>query len=172
MIIVSKGKLGLLVFLVFFLSLYIVAPVLSIRGIQPDLWVLLLLFYAFRVNWKKMPFFAFFIGLLKDFLSTRFFGLETFSLGILAILLSYVMGKVEREDPVTFVVSAFLFSLFYEWMLCAGFVITSGSYTLLPYFFLRSFWSAVYTVAVFPPAFLVFQFFTEERRFSDGGAFR
>ncbi len=172
MIRVPRSKLILLVFLVFFLSLYFTAPVLSIRGIQPDLWVLLLLFYAFRVDWKKAPLFAFTLGLLKDFLSIRFFGLETFTLGAAAILLSFVLGKVERDDPLNFVVSAFLFSLLYEWMLCAGFALTSGSYALLPYFFARSFWTAVYTVAVFPFAFLIFQYVAEDRRFYERGAFR
>lgn len=172
MIRVPKRKIVLLFFLVFFLSLYVVTPVVNVRGIGPDLWVLLLLFYAFRIDWKRSPLFAFSIGLLKDLLSAHFFGLETFALGASAILLSYVLGKVERDDPLIFTVSAFLFTLVYEWIVCAGFALTSDAVPLLPYFLARSFWSAVYTVAVFPFAFLVFQSIAEDRHSFQGRVFR
>lgn len=169
---VPNSRLFFLVFFVFFISLYVTGPLLSLHGIQPDLWVLLVLFYAFRVEWKRVVLFAFFIGLVRDFLSTRFFGLETFTLGFSAIVLGFALGKVERDDPLTTSVSAFLFSLLYEWMNCVGWAVTGGDYALLPGLLIRSFWAAVYTVAVFPAAFIVFQHMTEERRFSEGGSFR
>ncbi len=168
----SSRKLIILVLVVFFLSLYAI-PFFKIREIQPDLWILLVLFYAFRVDYKRAPLFSLGIGLLKDILSTRFFGLEIFSLGMVTILLSYVLGKIERDEPVNLIVSAVVYSLLYEMLACAGFVFLNGSYDLLPEFLARSCWRSFYTVVSFPLAFPFFEAIAEGRRkILYGGAFR
>lgn len=152
-----------LVFLVFFLSLYLL-PFFAVRGVKPDLGVLLVLFYAFRVDHKKAPLFSFGVGFLKDLFSTRFFGIEIFSLGFVTLLLSYVLGKVEREEPINLVVSTALFSVLYEILACASYIFLNGDYSLWPEFVIMSLWRSLYTVAVFPAFFILFQSIAEGRR--------
>ncbi len=158
----SAAKLIVLTVVTFFLDLYI-APFLTINGIKPDLWILLLLFYAFRVDWKRAPILAFGIGLMKELLSTRFFGIEIFSLGIPTLLLSYLIGKVEREDPIILISSAAIFSFAYELLSLASFVYLKGAYALLVDLLIRALWISLYTIVSFPLFFSFLEYLASPR---------
>lgn len=172
----SLEVLGLAL-ITFFLSLYMM-PFLAFRGIQPDLWIVLILFYAFRVNWKRVPAFAMAVGCLRDLLSVRVFGVEIFALGVSALLLSYVVGKIERELAWILLASAFLFSLFYDLLRLGTVAYFSAGFELEWLHVARSAATAFYSTAVLLLAFSLFELLTGTREFrwdhewleSDAGA--
>ena len=159
----STGKLALLFFLTFFLTVYFV-PFLNLGGMAPDLWNLLILFYAFRVDWKKVSMLALAAGWMKDLISLRFFGIEIFSLGILSLLLNYAVSKLEREDPLIGILCVFLFCLLDEWLSVGSVLFLKGQAAFCLPLFTRGFWSAVYTLAVYPLVFMFFSYLGEPRR--------
>ncbi|MBI4549466.1 MAG: rod shape-determining protein MreD [Candidatus Omnitrophica bacterium] len=160
---VFSVKSILLVLAVFLISLYAL-PFIEIRGIKPDFWVLIVLFYAFRADWRTVPFFAFLIGLIKDILSPRYFGVEIFTLGMAALILSYTLGKLERQDPWVVVLSATAFSLIYETGICLGYLFVNGAYELTGILLWRALMISVYTLFCFPWVFFVLDHVADLRR--------
>ena len=63
-----------------------------------DLLYLLLLDYAFFWSWERVPFFAFAMGLLRDFIGGHLFGIETISLTLTGFFLYWGVQKLERES--------------------------------------------------------------------------
>jgi rod shape-determining protein MreD len=160
---VFSPKSLLLLAAVFMISLYAL-PFIEIRGVKPDFWVLLVLYYAFRADWRAVPFFAFVVGFIKDILSPRYFGIEIFCLGMAALLLSYTLGKLERQDPLVIVLSASAFSLLYEIGICLGYVFVNATYDLTGILLLRALWISIYTLFCFPPVFFLFDHLADLRR--------
>ena len=81
---------------------------------RPDLLYLVVLDYAFFWSWERVPFFAVFIGLLKDFLGGHLFGIETACLALTGWLLSLGIQKLERDLFWVRMVMTFLFVAFTE----------------------------------------------------------
>lgn len=150
-------------------SLYFL-PYLGIQGVCPDGWVLFTLYYAFRVDWKRAPLLALAVGLFKDLMSLRPFGIEIFSLGCVTLILSYVLGKLDREEPVIQVTAVVLFSLLYEVLrtVSLGFL---GGFEILPSdVAVRPLGVALYTLVAYPAAFFLFDVVAEGPRRSIFGA--
>jgi rod shape-determining protein MreD len=85
-------------------------PALSIRMVKPDLFFVFLVFYAFRVNWHRVTVLALMLGLLKDLFSNSFFGLETASFTVAAVLLEFLAVQFDREKRLIQCLSLFAFS--------------------------------------------------------------
>lgn len=159
----STAKLVLIVTLTFFISLYLV-PFIAIRGCRPDLLLLFVIFYSFRVSWKQAPFVALGIGVLKDLLSLRMFGIETFALVAAGVLASFVMGVVEREESVILMTGAFLYSLFYEWVCAAEYAFVCRSFSVFSEQAVRGVWNSLYTMLLLPLLFSFFERIAAGRR--------
>ena len=88
----------LLSFVAFCLILqYSFSPSIFLLNGRPDLLYLVVLDYAFFWSWERVPFFAVFIGILKDFLGGHLFGIETACLALTGWLLSLGIQKLERD---------------------------------------------------------------------------
>jgi rod shape-determining protein MreD len=88
-----------LILIGFLLTLgYLGAAFFPVGTGQPDFLYLMVLYYGFFWSWERVPFFAFGIGLLRDFLGGHLFGVETLSLTLAGLLLSVGTQKVERES--------------------------------------------------------------------------
>jgi len=143
-------------------SLYLF-PLFAICGIKPDFLLLFLIFYSFRVSWKQAPVLAFLIGAIKDILSVRVFGMETFALVSAGFLARYLMGKIEREDFLILVSGGFVYSMFYEFVCAAEYAFFERSFTVFSSQMVRGFWSSLYTVCFLPAAFVFFEKFSGDR---------
>lgn len=89
--------------LLIFLALLLVlesslSPFFLVLKGRPDLLSLLVLDYAFSWSWEVVPFFALFIGLLRDFIGGHLFGIETAAFALTGFLLSLGIQKLDREN--------------------------------------------------------------------------
>lgn len=91
----SRRHLGLI--LLALLVEYALSPFLFSLNARPDLLYLVVLDYAFFWSWDKVPFFAMFVGLLRDFLGGHLFGIWTVSFSVTGWILSLGMQKLERD---------------------------------------------------------------------------
>ena len=120
-----------------------------LRG-RADLLYLIVLDYAFFWSWEAVPFFAFGIGLLRDFAGGHLFGIETASLTATGVLLYPVVQKLDRENFWVRIVMSFLFVWLTEILsisLGRGLEISKG---LSGEFMGDVFWTALYTTALAP----------------------
>lgn len=89
----------LLIFLALLLALQLsVSPFFLLLKGRPDLLFLLVLDYAFSWSWEVVPFFALFVGLLRDLIGGHLFGIETAALALTGSLLSLGIQKLDREN--------------------------------------------------------------------------
>jgi len=161
-----------LTLLAFAANLYM-APWIAIGNIKPDLVLLLMLFYFFRVNWKRAPLIAVFLGLFRDVFSTRLFGVETLALGLATWITSAFVGKFEREDPLLMIPIAWIFCVLYEiiaWTTLRVIGETSAVWQHLP----SLFWVTAYTALALPFAIRCCELFvrSSSRRRPEAGFFR
>jgi len=84
-----------LVFLLFELT---VAPLFQIKGVTPDLFLILLGFYSFYIYPNRTPHFAVFLGLVRELYSGTPLGFETIAYGISGLILWFLVIKIERES--------------------------------------------------------------------------
>lgn len=118
-----------------------------------DLLYLLVLDYAFSWSWERVPFFAFAIGLLRDFTGGHLFGIETASLTATGLLLNLGAQKLDRAFYGIRLGMAFLFVLLTETVSLGlgGVLDTSKGFTwdLMG----SAFWTTIYSTAVAPGFF-------------------
>lgn len=131
-----------------------VLPFFSVWGVKPDFFFVFLVFYAFRINWKRVIGLAFMLGLAKDLLTHSFFGLEAASLTAGAVLLQFLAVRFDREKKWVWLAGLFSFSWFTliayslaAWAAGAPYRWAGGTVH-------QSFWIAAYTtlagLALFP----------------------
>jgi len=91
-----------LIFLTFFLLLLelTLLPFVSVQGARPDLFFILLVFYALFIRPNKTFPFAVFLGVIREFFSGTLLGLQTIAFGFSGILLWLMVLKMERENLV------------------------------------------------------------------------
>ncbi|MBI4395224.1 MAG: rod shape-determining protein MreD [Candidatus Omnitrophica bacterium] len=137
--------LVLAVFLWFELSLL---PFFSIRQIKPEVGLIFLVFYAFRINWKSVVKLAFLIGILEDLITNSFFGLHTASYMGGALLVQFFAIRLDREKR--WIHLASLFSV--SWFSLLLYLLFAFLVQDLRYWderiFLQTFFIAIYTTAV------------------------
>ena len=109
--IVSDQRLVLILFGIVWLELSLL-PLVTIGQIKPDLFLIFIAFYAFRINWRRVVTLAFFVGLIQDLLTNSFFGLETASYVGGAILLRFFALRFDRDKRWIQWASLFTFSWF------------------------------------------------------------
>jgi cell shape-determining protein MreD len=109
--------------------------------------------YAFSSHDERLPFFALFVGLARDFAGGHLFGIETFSFTLTGLLLYLALLKLDRENYFIGLGLTFLFVLLTESLKLAfgtGIEISRGfSWNLLGGVFLTAF----YTTACAPGFF-------------------
>lgn len=73
-------------------------PFFFIWEIKPDFFFLFLAFYAFRINRREILPLAFLLGFIKDLMTNSFFGLETASYAVGAVLLQFLAVRFDRDE--------------------------------------------------------------------------
>ena len=104
------NKRLILVLAVLFWAELSLLPFFLIRGIKPDLPFVVLAFYAFRVNWKRVVTFAFWVGLIQDLLVNSFFGLHAASYVLGSLALQFFALRFDRDKLWIQMASLFCFS--------------------------------------------------------------
>ena len=91
---------------------FLITPFFSFQGIGPDLFVIFLVFYTFHVDWRHISPLAFFVGLVQDLITNSFFGLETASYVLGALVLQFFAIRFDREKRWIQLASLFCVSWF------------------------------------------------------------
>ena len=91
-----------------------VMPVFQIRGVYPSLLYLFVCYTAFEWGAPKTVFIAFWAGILRDLLGGGLIGVEAGILVALALVLDFLVQKMERALPGIYFIITFLF------VFCAG----------------------------------------------------
>ncbi len=107
--------LGLLV-LPGFLSLALllqvtVVDLLRVKGVVPDLIFLLVVFYSFWRGQREGAFWGFVAGLMKDFITGSYLGLNALSTGVAGYLVGWAESRLYKESSLVVMVITFLATL-------------------------------------------------------------
>lgn len=100
---------ALFIFIVFF-EIFL-GRSLEIFSVRPDLFLILIVFWAFCIDRQSTVQIALILGLLRDIFSTGFFGIETISYFLIGCLAALVSLKVSKSSPWMRAVALFIFSL-------------------------------------------------------------
>lgn len=134
---------------------YSFSPFTLFWGGRPDLLYLVVLDYAFFWSWELAPFFALMVGFLRDFVGGHLFGIETACLMATALVLSFGIRKLERDNAWVRGAVSFIFVGLTE-ALSLGLGSWFEGSRVPPFYLIQSiFWTTFYTVA-FAPVFFWF----------------
>lgn len=122
-------------------------PYFAIRNIKPDLIFILIAFYAFQVDWKRLVPLAFLLGVIRDLMTNAFFGVETASLVGGAFLLQFFADQFDRDERWLQLSGLFTFSCF-TLLLYAIFSFVTKPYPIREQVFLNIFFTSVYTTVL------------------------
>ena len=85
------------IFIILFWCEISISSWLKIQQSRPDFFLLFLVFYAFRIEWRNLIALGLLLGLTRDFFSNSYFGLETASFVASAVILQWVVPRLDRE---------------------------------------------------------------------------
>jgi len=137
-----------------------VMPVFQIHGVYPNFLYLFICYAAFEWGSHKTVFVAFWAGLLRDLLGGGMIGLEASLLTALALVLDFVVQKMERQLSGIYYVITFLFIFF------AGVLRLLVSYTgELPVSLTFGYLGLIAMMAIYTTALLPFFNFVSNRWF-------
>lgn len=125
---------------------------ISVLGIQPDLFIIFIVFHSlnsrlersFHVNWAA--------GLAKDVFTEGFFGLNTILFVISGYIISIIKEKIYGRHLMTQISVTFIISIIYNFLYLLMLSITFTSAGLLP-MALKCPLIAIYNAIAVPPVF-------------------
>ena len=124
------------------------SPFFTVAGVKPGFLLIFLVFYTFRINWKRVASLAFLAGFSRDLLANSFFGLETASYVCGSILLRFLAGRFDRQKRWIQLASLFAFS-WASLLLFSGFAfLVQEPYPLTPAALSKTFLASIYTVGL------------------------
>lgn len=167
----STSRLIVLLAILLFAAFYSV-PFISIRGVVPDVLVLFVVFYCFRISWKTAPWVGVGVGFLKDMFSTHAFGLEMFALGWTSLLASLVIGQIEREDGFLLMLTAFFFTFIYNVIFVLALSYLRAEPLLISHHFWKITGASFYNMLFCPVLFFLFEMFAVEKSLQLENLFR
>lgn len=88
-----------------------VMPFVAVGIFKPSLLYLMILYAAFRWHWKKIIPMGILVGLLRDFMSSTYWGIETGILVLSSYALCLFVQKIERYSLLMRITTAFIFIL-------------------------------------------------------------
>lgn len=143
---------ALLIILIFLFSLIeaTLLTFISIKGIKPDILLILIIYTSFYADWRFALKAGLLAGILKDALSIGVFGLNAFIFGISALIIALYSKKVYRDHIsrqvfISFAVSLSVMVIYY---------LTTNIFLPLPQFTIYL-WTiilpaAIYTALLYP----------------------
>lgn len=111
----SIRRIGLFFLVIVFFEIFF-GRILEIFGFRPDLFLIVIVFWAFVINRHTAPQIAIVLGLIRDFFATGFFGAETLSYFLCAVFISVVSLKLNRQNYWMRGFTCFIFSLLHFWL--------------------------------------------------------
>ncbi len=131
---------------------------ISFLGIQPDLFIIFLVFHSLNANRERSFHASWVVGLAKDIFSEGPFGLNTVLFIIAGYLISVIRGNIFGRDLVTQISVTFIISIIYNLLYLSLLSILITSTGLLPMV-----WKcpqiAIYNSIIVPPIFWLFNRF-------------
>ena len=131
---------------------------ISFLGIQPDLFIIFLVFHSLNANLERSFHASWVVGLAKDIFSEGPFGLNTVLFIIAGYLVSIIRGSIFGRDLVTQISFTFVISIIYNLLYLSLLSILITSTGLLPMA-----WKcpviAIYNSIIVPPVFWLFNRF-------------
>ena len=117
---------------------------------RPVLTYLIIVYAAFRWDWRKTAGLALFVGLLRDVTGSQPLGVETAVLTSSALVLGFLAQKMERDSFVVRVLAVFLFVFFDSLLILflSGFLNFTNEFS--GFFFLMIVSSAFLTALISP----------------------
>ncbi len=131
---------------------------ISFLGIQPDLFIIFLVFHSLNANLERSFHASWVVGLAKDIFSEGPFGLNTVLFIIAGYLVSIIRGNIFGRDLVTQISFTFIISIIYNllYLSLLSILITSTGLLLMA-------WKcpviAIYNSIIVPPVFWLFNRF-------------
>ena len=142
-----------------------VIPHLAVLGVTPDLFLIFTVFYSLNVEVKRGAIVNWVCGILKDIFSLGIFGISSF----LLVLMGYIIGSarefVFKEHPLTQVLITLLSSIFYGLCYLLFFLIFFEDVKLTG-MVQKTVFSALYSAAISPLLFLIFNIFRSKLKIS------
>ncbi|MBI1977591.1 MAG: rod shape-determining protein MreD [Candidatus Omnitrophica bacterium] len=132
-------------------------PLFSILQIKPDLFLIFLTFYAFRIDWNQIIPLAFLLGIVQDLVTNSLFGLETASYVGGAMLLHFFAVRFDREKRWIQLASLFCVSWLILILFSVFSILMEGHRIPLEWVFTKTFLIAIYTTALGAACFPVFE---------------
>lgn len=150
--------------LLFLLLDVVLIPHFGLRNYSPSFLLVLVVFYAFYVDWENVPYFAFLVGLLREVFSNSAFGLQIISFLIGAFVLRFLLRKVDRESLSMQLLATAIFSVLVLSVFNVGFLMMKSRFSL----FLCD-WSKIFLVSGINTAlsFFVFLWFGRKMKVRD-----
>jgi len=131
---------------------------ISFLGIQPDLFIIFLVFHSLNANFDRSFHASWAVGLAKDIFSEGTFGLNTVLFIIAGYLISIIRGNIFGKHLATQISVTFIVSIIYNLLyLCSLSILlaSSGLLTMV--------WEcpmiAIYNSIIVPPVFWLFNRF-------------
>ena len=120
-------------------------PLFSVGGVRPEPFFIFLAFYAFRIDWKRVVGLGLAVGLIQDFFTNSFFGLEAASYVAGTALLQFFAIRFDRDKRAVQLTSLFFFSWFTLILFSLMARLTGSALVLDPSNFLKALFISVYT---------------------------
>ncbi|MBT3353350.1 MAG: rod shape-determining protein MreD [Candidatus Scalindua sp.] len=125
---------------------------INVLGIQPDLFIIFLVFHSLNSKLERSLHANWTIGLAKDCFSEGLFGLNTVLFVIVGYMISMIKDNIYGRHLATQISATFLISIIYNFLYLFMFSISFTSAGLLP-MVLKCPLIAIYNSIIVPPVF-------------------
>ncbi len=125
---------------------------ISVLGIQPDLFIIFLVFHSLNSKFERSLHANWSIGLAKDCFSEGLFGLNTVLFVIVGYIISMIKDNLYGKHLATQISVTFIISIIYNFLYLFMFSISFTTAGLLP-MALKCPLIAIYNSIIVPPAF-------------------
>ena len=156
-----------LICILFIITIFqtVVIPHFAVLGATPDFFLIFTVFYSLNVDIKRGAIVNWVCGILKDTFSLGIFGISSFLLVLVGYIIGCVREFVFKEHPLTQVLITFLSAVFYG--LCyLLFLLIFFEDVKLTGMVQKTVLSALYSAAISPLLFFIFNLFSSKLKIS------
>lgn len=140
-----------------------ISPLFQVGGLRFYFTILFIFYTAYHNGWHRILPLSFLVGLLRDLLGSQLFGIEMMSFVLAALLLDFVLQKMERGFFSLWVALCFLFT---SLVLCLELLSTAfltGQIQISWYVLALAFGSGFYTAVAMPFYFAAIDFWKKRK---------
>lgn len=126
----------------------------SINGAVPDMVLVFVIFYALLNGGKKGSYYGLFCGLLEDFYTGRFIGINAITKAITAYIIGRLQGKVFEENVAVGIIGVILGSLINAGLLLVLAMINFSTFHVDTLLFMNMLYQTLYNVLITTPIYI------------------